>query len=179
MSKIIKPMSLNLKSAVCNFWFGKIGDPDYLRPKSFWYGSEQDDILVREKLGNAYEDAKAGKLSDWSDDVEGSLALILLLDQVPRNIFRDKPEAYATDDKALSVAKNVVAKKWDKDQPTTIRRYLYSPFNHSENIKDQEESLRLFKELGDPTHLYWATNFYETVKAHGRFPHRDKILGRK
>ena len=163
---------------VLDFWFGKPGHYDYLRSKSFWYGNPDDDKLVRQELGDDYERARAGQLDGWSDTPEGSIALILLLDQVPRNIFRDKPQAYETDSKALIVARKIVDQGWDKDQPSIIRRYIYSPFNHSENLEDQQRSVELFTELGDPEHLYWAKNFYTTIKTHGRFPHRDRILHR-
>lgn len=163
---------------VLDFWFGKPGEADYLQSKSFWYGSEEDDRLVRRELSADYERARSGKLESWTDTVEGSIALILLLDQVPRNIFRDKAQAYATDDMAVAVARKVVERGWDKEQPTIIRRYIYSPFNHSENIEDQKRSVELFTELGDGNHLYWAKNFYDTILAHGRFPHRDRVLGR-
>lgn len=163
---------------VLDFWFGKPGDDDYLRSKSFWYGNAEDDTQVRQELAEDYERARAGELDNWTDTAEGSIALVLLLDQVPRNIFRDTPQAYATDEKALEVAKKIVDKGWDKEQPAIIRRYIYSPFNHAENVQDQERSVELFTELGDPEHLYWAQNFHSVIKNHGRFPHRDRILGR-
>ena len=109
---------------------------------------------------------------------EGALALILVLDQAPRNMFRDKPEAYATDDKAVLVARDVIDRGWDKSMPIVQRRYVYSPFNHSEKLEDQDLSLRLFTELGDEYHLHWATRFHEQIKRDGRFKHRDQILGR-
>lgn len=164
---------------VLEFWFGKPGDADYLKSRSFWYGSNKtDDDCVRNGLGRDYEDAKNGRLDHWSETSEGALALILLLDQVPRNIHRDTPEAYATDDQALVVAKKVLENGWDSGQPNIIRRYLYSPFNHSETLADQEQSVKLFTEMGDSEHLYWAKNFYNIIKTHGRFPHRDRILRR-
>lgn len=164
---------------VLNFWFGKPDDIDYLEPKPFWYGSQEDDIRVRNHLGSLHDLARTGQLDSWSDTADGAIALIILLDQVPRNIFRDTPQAYATDDKALEVAKKVVDNGWDKLQPPIIRRYIYSPFNHSENVDEQRRSVELFTDLGDSNHLYWAKSFYDIVKTHGRFPHRDRILGRK
>lgn len=164
---------------VLNFWFGKPSDADYLKSKSFWYGSDSDDRLVRQMLADDYEKARAGQYTQWSNSLEGALALIILLDQVPRNIFRDTPQAYATDNEALEIAKKIVSNGWDENQPSIVRRYIYSPFNHSENIDDQKRSVELFTKLGEREHLHWAQNFYETIKTHGRFPHRDKILGRR
>jgi len=173
-------MSTSRIKEVLKFWFGSPGDRDYLSPKSFWYGSGgEEDEQVRRALGNDYEKAKNGQLDEWVESSDGALALIILLDQVPRNIFRNTPQAYMTDNKALSIAKIIVNKGWDKEMPGTFRRYVYSPFNHSENLVDQEMSVRLFTDLGDSQHLFWAKSFYDTIKKHGRFPHRDSILGRK
>ncbi|KAJ5377286.1 uncharacterized protein N7496_004695 [Penicillium cataractarum] len=165
---------------VLNFWFGNKSSRNYLRQKSFWYGSPADDEYVRKHLGQTYSAAKAGDLDHWRSvgKGEGALALILLFDQVPRNIFRDTPEAYATDAKALSVSRYTIEQGWDKKLPNIQRRYLYSPFNHSEDLEDQELSVRLFTELGDAYHLQWAKDFRDQIKQYGRFKHRDHILGR-
>lgn len=176
-------MSGKAYTKVLDFWFGPKGSPGYLEAKHFWYGSKRsDDEYVEKHLGNDYEVAKTGQLDNWKElgEGEGALALIILLDQVPRNIFRNTPKAYATDSHALEIARYAVLEKgWDKKFPDIQRRYLYSPFNHSENLKDQEESLRLFTELGDDFHLHWAKDFYDQIKKNGRFIHRDPILGRK
>lgn len=163
---------------VLNFWFGKPGTANYLQPKLFWYGGPEDDEMVRRSLAKEYDDAKNDKLNAWKESDQGCLALIILLDQVPRNIFRDTPQAYATDSKALAIAKFAVGKGMDKKKPGMVRRYFYSPYNHSENLKDQEESVRLFKDIGSSDSLYWAQHHYDIIKEHGRFPHRDSILGR-
>lgn len=163
---------------VLDFWFGNPSDADYLKSKSFWYGNKQDDAFVREMLADDHEKAKSGHYEDWSNSVDGAIALIILLDQVPRNIFRDTPQAYATDSEALEVAKKAIANGWDENQPTVVRRYMYSPFNHSENLEDQRRSVEFFTKLGDREHLHWAKSFYDTIERYGRFPHRDKILGR-
>lgn len=163
---------------VLNFWFGSKSSRKYLRQKPFWYGSPADDEYVRKHLSETYQLAKDGGLDHWrfKGRGEGALALILLLDQVPRNIFRDTPQAYATDPKAVSVLRYAVGRGWDKGLPNTQRRYMYSPFNHSEDLKDQELSVNLFTELGDPEHLKWAKNFHDQIKRDGRFRHRDHIL---
>lgn len=174
-------MPIRTVSEVLDFWFSPKSSPDYLQRKSFWYGNTTaDDDYVRTNLGDSYRAAKDGALDQWtqSDHGEGALALILLLDQVPRNIFRGTPQAYATDAKALAVAREVVQQRWDKGFPIIQRRYLYSPFNHSEDLKDQEVSVGLFRELGDAEHLKWATAYYEQIKRDGRFRHRDQALGR-
>lgn len=163
---------------VLDYWFGKPTDVDYLKSKPFWYGDDAADNHVRQHLSQDYEKAKCGDYNDWPQSSDGALALIILLDQVPRNIFRDTAQAYATDAQALEIAKKVVASGWDESQPDIVRRYMYAPFNHSENLNDQRRSVELFTKLGDREHLYWAKHHYETIKQHGRFPHRDRILGR-
>lgn len=170
-------------TTVLDFWFGPPRSATYLQQKPFWYGDKASDATVREKLGPLYETATfTTTLDAWQDegtDGEGALALILLLDQVPRNIFRGTPRAYATDAKAREVARRAVLERGlGTGLPGVMRRYLYSPFNHSENLGDQEVSVRLFRELGDETHLFWATRFYEDIKRDGRFVHRDSVLGR-
>lgn len=180
MFRVIRNYSIAPKGVdkVVNFWFGKPGTAEYLQKKSFWYGNAEDDEFVRQNLENDYLEARKGKLDSWKESGKGSLALIILLDQVPRNIYRDTVKAYETDSKALAIAKNILEKGWDKDQPSVFRRYMYSPFNHSESLEDQETSVRLYKQLEDPEALYWGQHHYDIIKEHGRFPHRDPILGR-
>ena len=167
---------------VLDFWFGPKTSPTYLQEKPFWYGSTPKvDAHVRTHLGADYEAAQSGALDPWQHlgHGEGALALILLLDQVPRNIFRGTPRAYATDAKAVDVARYaVLGRGWDRGMEGIMRRYMYSPFNHSEKVEDQEVSVRLFEGLGDEYHLHWARRFYEMVKRDGRFVHRDGVLGR-
>lgn len=167
---------------ILDFWFSPKSSPTHLQEKSFWYGSPSDDAHVRHHLGTDYESAQSGLLDNWQHlgDGDGALALILLLDQVPRNIFRGSPRAYAMDNKAVAVARYaVLGRGWDRNMPSILRRYMYSPFNHSEDLRDQEVSVRLFTELGDGYHLHWARSFYEQIKRDGRFKHRDAVLGRK
>lgn len=165
---------------VLDFWFGPKSSSEYLKQKSFWYGSPSDDAYVQKHLRETYESAKNGELDAWMNTGEGygALALILLLDQVPRNIFRGTPQAYETDAKAATVARYAINEGWDKGLPDIQKRYMYSPFNHSEDLRDQELSVKLFTELGDPYHLHWAKDFRDQIKRDGRFKHRDEILGR-
>lgn len=173
-------MAIQTYQYVLDFWFGARSSRDYLIEKSFWYGSPSDDAYMRKHLGGLYQNAKDGKLDSWKDagEGEGALALVLLLDQVPRNIFRDTPQAYATDSQAISIAHYTIDKGWDKTLPVIQRRYMYSPLNHSENLKDQQRSVELFTDLGDSYHLRWAKNFHDQIKQNGRFTNRDWILHR-
>lgn len=179
---VYRRMTNRTYTHVLDFWFGPKSSLTYLQEKSFWYGSPADDAHVRHHLGADYESAQSGDLDDWqhAGNGDGALALILLLDQVPRNIFRGTPRAYATDEKALEVARYAVLERgFDRAMPTIQKRYMYSPFNHSEDLKAQEESVKLFTELGDSYHLHWARSFYDQIQRDGRFKHRDAILGRK
>ncbi|KAJ5718270.1 hypothetical protein N7488_003916 [Penicillium malachiteum] len=135
---------------VLDFWFGSKSSAEYLKKKSFWYGSPSDDAYVRDHLGETYHAAKTGDLDTWTyaGERSGALALILLLDQVPRNIFRGAPKAYETDSKAVSIARYAIEQVWDDGLPDIQKRYMYSPFNHSEDIRDQELSVNLFTQLG-------------------------------
>ena len=130
-----------------------------------------------------HERAAAGALDDWQREPRGTLALILLLDQFPRNMFRGTARAFATDPKALTVAKHAVARRFDSALTPSERVFVYLPFEHSENLGDQDEAVRLFGGLTDQdsslsAYLKYAEEHRETIRRFGRFPHRNAILGR-
>lgn len=130
-----------------------------------------------------HERAAAGALHDWQAASRSALALILLLDQFPRNMFRGTPRAFATDPQALAVAKHVVAHRFDSALTAAERVFVYLPFEHSENLDDQDEGIRLFRQLADQdssaaSYLEYAEGHRETIRRFGRFPHRNAILGR-
>src|SRR5690349_13751405 len=131
-----------------DFWFGAVGDPDRERHREIWFkSSEAFDHSVREAFLADYEAAAAGRLSAWEESAQGALALVLLLDQVPRNIFRDTPRAYATDAAARAVADRALARGFDQLVPPAWRLFFYMPFHHSENLADQRRSLALSNSL--------------------------------
>ena len=130
-----------------------------------------------------HERAAAGTLDDWQAAPRSVLALILLLDQFPRNMFRGTARAFATDFKALSVAKHAVARRSDGALATIERVFAYLPFEHSENLDEQHEGVRLFRQLADQDssvsgYLEYVEGHLETIRRFGRFPHRNAILGR-
>lgn len=130
-----------------------------------------------------HERAAAGALDDWQAAPRSALALILLLDQFPRNMFRGSARAFATDPQALSVAKHAVARRFDSKLPVTERAFVYLPFEHSESLDDQDEGVRLFRQLAAQDssmsgYLQFAEGHRETIRRFGRFPHRNRILGR-
>jgi uncharacterized protein (DUF924 family)/GNAT superfamily N-acetyltransferase len=171
-------------TALLDFWFAPPGDPERERHRAIWFKStgEFDDAVRREFLAD-YERAAAEGLLEWEASPEGALALVLLLDQVPRNIFRRTPRAYETDAAARAVADRVLARGFDQLVPPVWRSFFYMPLHHSENIADQRRSLALFETLppdaDSPDPLHYARRYNDIIERFGRFPHRNEILGRQ
>ena len=137
-----------------------------------------DDILQR--FLETYGAAAAGKLSDWEQTAEGALALTIVLDQFPRNMFRGDARAYAADPQARGVAERAVGRGFDQEvtpaAPTVS--FFYLPFEHSEAMADQERSCALCAATGDADLLKWAQLHADIIRMFGRFPHRNAMLGR-
>jgi uncharacterized protein (DUF924 family) len=164
----------NISNEVLEFWF----DPANRR---YWFeASPNFDDLVRQRLADLYADAVEGCLDDWKDHANGALALCILFDQVPRNIFRGSAQAFATDPKALSVARHILTLGFDRSYLTDDHRVLcYLPFEHSEDIQDQRLAVQLLSErTADDLSTEYARRHLEIVARFGRFPHRNAILGR-
>jgi uncharacterized protein (DUF924 family) len=129
-----------------------------------------------------YQKAAQGYLDDWINAPETCLALILLLDQFPRNMFRNTPEAFATDWEALSAAQHAVAQGYDRELLPVQCWFIYLPFEHSENLEHQRKCIKLFQQLShDPesaSAIKYAFQHKEIIARFGRFPHRNQILGR-
>lgn len=148
--------------------------------ESRWFHNDPlFDAQVRRQLGHAHEAAADGMLDDWIDSPEGALALLILLDQVPRNIFRGTPSAFETDDDARFVAEVSLGAGYDRRVPKRMRGFFYLPFMHSENLADQERCVALYEELKNPVALRYAQIHYDAIRRFGRFPHRNPILGRE
>ena len=168
-----------------DFWFGPSGDPNREQHRPIWFKStdEFDAALRREFLAD-YESAAAGKLQSWEVSPEGALALLVLLDQVPRNIFRGNPRAYATDAAARAAADRALERGFDQLVPPAWRLFFCMPFHHSENIADQRRSLALFNSLPRNSDRSgslrrYGCSYIEVIERFGRFPHRNEILGRE
>ncbi|MBL8676285.1 MAG: DUF924 domain-containing protein [Alphaproteobacteria bacterium] len=169
-----------IASIILNFWFGEPNSLSYGRYKDFWFQSTPElDGQIRKQLEPVDQKAIKGELDPLSETPEGSLALVIILDQFPRNMYRGTPQAFASDAKALKVAKEAVEKKFDQDLLPMQRMFLYLPYEHSENIEDQEQSVKLFKNLGDELALKYAIEHRDAITQFGRFPHRNAILGRE
>lgn len=136
-----------------------------------------DEEITRRFLAT-YEAAAKGTLSDWESSAEGALALLVLLDQFPRNMFRNSARAFATDPLARAIAACALLKGFDSAL-ADMRSFFYLPFEHSENLADQEHALALYKAAGDADNLKWAKIHIDIIRRFGRFPHRNAVLGRK
>lgn len=168
---------------VLEFWFGRVDEPGYGEFREAWFRKDPAfDDEVRERFGDLYEEAASGSLDGWRDDARSCLALVILLDQFPRNMFRGDPRTHATDGKALETSKYAVDRALDRELPAFQRQFLYMPFMHSEDIEDQRRSVELFEILaGGPNSTdvtSYAVNHMEIVQRFGRFPHRNEVLGR-
>jgi uncharacterized protein (DUF924 family) len=154
-------------SVVLNFWFSQA-----VKPKWFIKDFEFDK-LIAQKFENIYSMAKTEKLDQWMKTPEGCLAIIITLDQFPRNMFRGLPQSFETDSRALSLTKYALDNKMDKNLNFEQKQFLYMPLMHSETLNDQELSLTLFLSNS------YAKRHWEIIKTFKRFPHRNKILGRE
>ena len=170
-------------SEVLSFWFGEPGSADYLRPRELWFTkSDATDRLIAEQFGPLVERALLGQHDDWAATPRGALALVIVLDQFTRNVFRGTPRAFAGDPRALAIATRLVDTSRDMALAPVERWFVYMPLEHSERLLDQYESVRLFERLaadGLDAPLDWARRHFEVVRRFGRFPHRNAILGRE
>ena len=146
---------------------------------AFWFkGGEAFDARCREVLGAAHMAAARRELDHWMGDAEGALALVLLLDQISRNIFRGSGHAFATDGLARLHAEAAIAAGFDLQADPALRQFFYMPFEHSESLADQQRSVALFEALGDADYLDYARRHLDPIARFGRFPHRNPMLGR-
>ena len=170
-------------SAILEFWFGAPDSPELSRNRRQWFEkSDTFDGLIRERFLATHEAAAAGRLDGWADRPLAALALVVALDQFPRNRFRGTPRAFATDAGALAVARGIVSRGFDAAYAPVQRWFAYLPFEHAEDPVAQAESLALFDGLRSDTAsagtLGYAMRHYAAIERFGRFPHRNVILGR-
>lgn len=164
---------------VLDFWFGAPGSVHHGKSRAEWFKKSADfDALIGERFLTLHEAAAAGRLAHWHDSPLTLLALIIVLDQFPRNLFRESPRAFATDAMALDAARRMTSMQWDERLNTVERQFVYLPYEHAENIEAQRESMRLFATLGNADLLEWARKHAVIVERFARFPHRNAVLGR-
>jgi len=164
---------------ILSFWF----DGDVQAQRQRWFGKdEQTDVRIRDEFMAEYQAASAGRLADWQKSALASLALVILLDQFPRNMFRATPQAFATDRQAREIARMAIAQGQDQALTPRQRMFVYLPFEHSEILEDQLYSISLFKSLGDAEGMAEVVRYaylhHDVIARFGRFPHRNNILGR-
>jgi uncharacterized protein (DUF924 family) len=144
-----------------------------------WFNKDASfDDSIRERFLYTYEAAAAGKFSGWEQSAEGTLALLILLDQFPRNMFRGEARAFATDPLARAVAAGGIVRGFDAQVSPDMRGFFCLPFEHSEDLADQERSIAFYKAIGDADGLKWAEIHADIIRRFGRFPHRNAVLGR-
>jgi len=169
---------------VLDFWFGAPGSEEFGRERKIWFHKDATfDALLRERFGALLEAAAAAEIDSWCATPEGSLALVIVLDQFSRNCHRGTPRAFSTDEKALEIARAMVASGADLCLAGLHHRaFAYLPFEHAESAQAQRESLRLFGELAkDPDgqdYYDYAVRHAKVIERFGRFPHRNAQLGR-
>ena len=177
--KILKPFcklrsfsnnnNLGMES-VTNFWFN-------LTQQQHFKKDQELDKLIEEKFGHMVEAAKLGEYDMEANTPDGALGLIVLLYQFTRNIYRDSPDAFSGDMKAIEIAKQTIDAGLDKDMPTNRKSFVYLPFMHSEILAEQERGVALNAAAGNNTE--WNESHMRAIEKFGRFPHRNKILGRE
>ena len=161
-------------SDVLGFWFAP-------GMSSRWFaGDPSFDAEVKGRLGRASEAALRGELDAWAETPEGALALVLLLDQVPRHLLRGDARAFDGDPAARAVTRRAIEAGFDRELDQAQRLFLYLPLEHSEALDDQEDCCRLVEELTDnPDWAGYARRHRDIIARFGRFPHRNAALGRE
>ena len=160
------------RSEVLKFWFGL--DEDKL-----WGGGEALDHQIRQRFLKLWSEKRELPVAAFLTDPLTAFAGVILFDKFPRNMFRGHADTYSTDTLALAIAKGAVDRRLDEQLEPKERLFLYMPFQHSENLADQNRSLVLFTALGDAKSLHYAKLHHDVIERFGRFPHRNAILGRQ
>ncbi|MCP4187060.1 MAG: GNAT family N-acetyltransferase [Gammaproteobacteria bacterium] len=175
LRKLVGEMSdtnINFQKLV-DFWFSD-------EVSQYWFNSKPEfDQQLTNSYAALWQRARAGTLDTWRENATGCLALVILFDQLPLNMFRGKAESFATEALSREVAQAAIDKGFDLDLPIRYKAFLYMPFMHSEDLDDQAKSLRLFDQPGLEDNFRFAKHHYSIVERFGRFPHRNAILGRR
>ncbi|MDO9019810.1 MAG: DUF924 family protein [Deltaproteobacteria bacterium] len=179
-------------SAVLTTWFGRVAIVEPIEPavQRRWFVADAAfDEQLRERFGALIDEAAGGALRAWEESARGALALVLLLDQFTRNVHRESGRAFAADPVARGVAERALARGFDRAVPFSARAFFYLPFEHGETLALQDRSVALFDALAaeaSPEHAQGARELCSYAEKHraviarfGRFPHRNKVLGRE
>ena len=156
-----------------DFWFSD-------EVSQYWFNSTKAfDRQLLESYGETWQRAAQGELDDWQQTATGSLALIILFDQFPLNMFRGTPKCFSTEVQSVVIARHAIENEFDRQLAVNQRSFMYMPFMHSEDMKDQALALELFRQPGLENNYRFAKHHYSIVDQFGRFPHRNKIMGRE
>ena len=161
------------KEEILNFWFKEC------KPEQWFKKNEDFDQMIENRFSIAIENAIAGNLGNWEESETGCLALIILLDQFTRNVFRDTPRAFAGDKRALALSQLCCDKDYLTNPDVQRRQFMLMPMMHSENLAVQDAALPLFKKYASGKDYEYAEKHRDIIARFGRFPHRNVILGRK
>jgi uncharacterized protein (DUF924 family) len=160
------------RSEVLKFWFG-------LKPEQWWRGPPDLDELIRERFLDLWKEKRELPAESFLDDAPTALAAVILFDLFPRNMLRGHADQFSTDPLALAIAKGAIDRGLDDKLEKQERGFLYMPFQHSEDIDEQNRALLLFTKLGDQEQLDYAKKHHDVIARFGRFPHRNAMLGRQ
>ena len=166
---------------VLDFWFGTKDSPEFGQSRKEWFAHDEAfDADIRRRFGGLHQAASHGMLDHfWKDVAMPNLALVIVLDQFSRQLYRGEAKAFAQDGHALTVAKHAIAEGFDRDAPETHRLFWYLPFEHSEKLADQDRSIELIDALGNAEWTRYARKHRDVIARFGRFPHRNAALGRE
>jgi uncharacterized protein (DUF924 family) len=157
---------------VLRFWFDERSRECWFRP------TPEFDQTIRKHFAELFARAATGELTGWETSAEGCLALCILLDQMPRSMFRGDRRAFVTDDRALAIAERALAKRLDQELTPERKQFLYMPFMHDETLANQLRALALFESQGLTEGRRYAEQHVAIIRRFGRFPHRNAVLGR-
>jgi uncharacterized protein (DUF924 family) len=164
---------------ILDFWFLPLDDPGHGKAREFWWDSTPEiDAEIRSRFGALFDKAVAGGLDSWRKSPDGALALILLCDQFSRNMHRRTPRAFSGDAKARETARHAFAHNYPAAYPNDMRMFFFMPFQHSEDLGDQDFCCALFTTLGNEDNNKYALRHRDIVARFGRFPHRNEAMGR-
>jgi len=157
---------------VLDFWWSA-------GPEKWYGGGDAFDAACRERFGGLLEHASEGGLADWDETPHGALALLIVLDQLSRNIYRGSARAFAQDEWAREVAGRAIEKGFDKAYPVPARNFFHMPFMHAENLDLQARCCDYFRLHADRDNYFFALVHMDAIRRFGRFPHRNAVLGRE
>ncbi|HEY4070893.1 MAG TPA: DUF924 family protein [Sphingomicrobium sp.] len=165
-------MSGDWRADVLKFWFR-------LKPEQWWNGGAELDHRIKQNFLRLWFEKRQSPVDAFLTDPLTALAGVILFDQFPRNMFRGNAEQFATDPLALGIAKAAIDESFDKELSKGERKFLYMPFEHSENLENQNRAVLLFSEIGDEEQIEYAKKHRDIIERFGRFPHRNAMLGRE